>query len=264
MTCTRPLHTAVLAVLAAGATALGLAAPASAQPMAGDASASQLTLGLGAVYAPSYEGSDEHKTRALPLINYRSGRFFAGTLGGIGYNLSSRPEFEFGPLLSYRFGRDESDAVRLRGLGDIDPSADLGVFVRWNLRPAFLHATVKQGLGGQAKGAHVRFGAGYRMVLSPSDLLLLDASAEWADKRVMQAFFGVDPIQATRSGLPAYAAGAGIRRYGLGAMWTRGFTPQWFSSVGLGVYRLGQQAADSPITVDRQAMAVSAGISYRF
>ena len=71
----------------------------------------------------------------------------------------------------------------------------------------------------------MRFGAGYRMALSPTDLLLLDASAKWTDKRLKQAYFGVDPIQATRSGQPA---------------------------------------ADSPIIVDRQAMAVSAGISYRF
>ena len=201
---------------------------------------------------------------SAPRRNYRNGRFVAGTLVGVGYNLSSLPDLEFGPVLSYRPGRDESDSVHLRGLGDIDAAADLGAFVRWNRRPFLLHANVKQGFSGDAKGLHGRFGAGFALALTPSDRLVVDASAEWADSKMMQAWFGVTPAQALHSGLPSYQADAGIRRYGVGINWTHAFNPQWFSTAGFGGYRLGDQAAGSPVTVDRNQGVVSVGIGYRF
>lgn len=261
--CVAPSRFVTLSLAVAG---LAFAVNASAQTddSAVTDSGAKLTIGLGTAYAPRYEGSDDYKARALPLINYRNGRFFAGALGGVGYNFASTPELEFGPVLSYRPGRDESDAVRLRGLGDIDASADLGAFVRWNLRPFFLHASVKKGISGDVKGTHARFGAGYALTLAPTDRLVFDASAEWSDAKEMQAWFGVTPAQALRSGMPAYQADAGIRRYGVGVNWTHTFNAQWFSTVGVGLYRLGNQAANSPITVDRNQGVFSASIGYRF
>lgn len=237
---------------------------ANAQTSPAPEASSHFSVGLGVLHAPEYEGSDEGKTRALPLINYRSGRLFVGTLGGIGYNVSNVPNLEFGPVLSYRFGRDESDSARLQGLGDIDAGADLGGFVRWNLQPFFVHATLKHGLGGDASGTQLRLGAGYGLALGPVDRVVFDASMEWADTDIMQGHYGVTAQQSARSGLPQYSASSGLRRYGVGAIWTHSFTPQWSSTVGLGVYRLGSDAANSPITVQRSVGLVSAGLAYRF
>lgn len=110
--------------------------------------ASTFLDGLGVTHVPIYEDADAYKTRALPMINYRSGRFFAGAIGGVGYNASMMEGFEFGSVMSYRFGRKESDSDRLHGLGDIDEGVDVGAFARWNLHPFFLHATLKQGVSG--------------------------------------------------------------------------------------------------------------------
>lgn len=258
-------HSLIAVALAAAGMAVAVSAMAqSADSDGSPAIGARFTLGAAVAYAPRYEGSDEYKARGLPLINYRNGRFFAGTLSGIGYNFSPSPDWSFGPLLSYRPGRDQDDSDRLRGLGDVDGGADLGGFVRWNLRPFFLHATVKQGIGGGVRGATAKFGAGYAISLSPSDRLILDASIDWADEDVMQAYFGVTPIQSARSGLGVYKADAGVRRYGIGAMWTHSFTPQWFSTVGVAAWRLGDEAAASPITRDRNAGMLSAGVGYRF
>lgn len=258
-TCSGRLSVAVL-VLAS----LVAATSAAAQTTAAPKSESSFTLGLGAVHAPEYEGSEKYKTRALPLINYRSGRFFVGTLGGVGYNFSNIPNVEFGPVLSYRFGRQESDSVRLQGLGDIDVGADVGGFLRWNLQPFFVHATLKQGVGGNVKGTQLNLGAGYRLPLGPVDQLVFDASMDWADQDIMQGTYGVSATQSAASGLAVYSASSGIRRYGVGAVWTHSFTPQWFSTVGAGVYRLGSDAATSPITTETNVGLVSAGLSYRF
>jgi len=256
-----------LIAMALAAAGMAVAVSAMAQSADSDgspATGARFTLGAVAAYAPRYEGSDEYKARGLPLINYRNGRFFAGVLSGIGYNFSPSPDLSFGPLLSYRPGRDQDESDRLRGLGDVDGGADLGGFVRWNLQPFFLHATVKQSIGGSVRGATAKFGAGYAISLSPSDRLIFDASIDWADEEVMQAYFGVKPIQSARSGLGVYKADAGVRRYGIGAVWTHSFTPQWFSTVGVAAWRLGDEAAASPITRDRNAGMLSAGIGYRF
>jgi outer membrane protein len=257
-----------IALLAAG----GWAAATSAQAQtatepganAGTASPYSLAVGVAVARVPTYEGSDRFDTRAVPLIAYRSGRFFAGTLSGVGYNLSNLANLEFGPVLTYRFGRDESDDARLRGLGNIDAGADVGAFVRWNAQPLSLSATLEQGVGGNLTGTKVRLNAGYALSINRSNSLRLDATLDWADTEVMQGFFGISAPQAARSGLAAYNAASGIRRYGVSAVWAYSITPQWVSTVRLGVYRLGSEAANSPLTVRRNMGLVSAGLSYRF
>lgn len=251
----------VLLVAAGWAATSAARAQAPAEPAAAPYS---LTLGLAVARMPEYEGSDRFDTRALPIISYRSGRFFAGTLTGVGYNLSNLPALEFGPVLSYRFGRDESDSPRLSGLGDIDAGADLGAYVRWNAQPFSLSARLEQGLGGNVKGTSLRLDAAYGMVINQSNALRFNAAIEWADADVMQGFFGISAPQSLRSGLPTYTASSGVRRYGVAATWAHNITPHWATTVRLGIYRLGSEAASSPITLKRSAAVVSAGLSYQF
>jgi outer membrane scaffolding protein for murein synthesis (MipA/OmpV family) len=252
-----------LAVLVAAAAATS-AVWAQYAPDDQSSAGAKFTLGSVAASAPRYEGADHYRLRALPFVNYRDGRFFAGALTGIGFAFTPTADLQIGPVLSYRFGRDENDDDRFRGLGDIDAGVDAGVFVRWNLRPWFVHATLKQGIGGNVTGTQFNVGAGYVLGLSPRDRVVFDTAVDWADEDVMQGIFGVTDAQSLRSGLPTYRADAGVRRLGVGALWTHAFTAQWFSSVGVAAYRLGHQAADSPITVDRNGAAVTVGAGYRF
>ena len=265
-----------IALLAVGGWAVATSAQAQSTPAqaqatttmpganAGVTSPYSLTVGAAVARLPTYEGSDRFETRALPVIAYRSGRFFAGTLSGVGYNLSNLANVEFGPVLNYRFGRDESDDVRLRGLGNIDVGVDVGAFVRWNAQPLSLSATLEQGVGGNVTGTTVRLNAAYALSINRSNSLRFDALVDWADTEVMQGFYGISAPQAARSGLPLYTASSGVRRYGVGAVWAHNITPQWMSTVRLGVYRLGSEAVDSPLTLRRNVGLVSAGLSYRF
>jgi outer membrane protein len=225
-------------------------------------SSGKWTLGLGAVYMPSYEGSDEHKTRALPIISYKSGRLAAG-IGGISYNFSPNNRFEFGPRLSLRGGRDESDADRLRGLGDIDIGVDLGLFARWHLAGWTLQADVKHGMG-DAEGSKIGLGVDHTTSFGAADVLRVGAELDWTDSKYTQAYFGVDARQSARSGLASYSAGAGIKSYGANAVWIHSFTPAVFSMVGLHYKRLAGDAADSPITEEKNMVGVSATVGYRF
>jgi MipA family protein len=221
------------------------------------------TLGIGAAYVPRYEGSKEHHLTGLPVIAYRNGRFAAG-VGGLSYNLSPASTFEFGPAVSFSRGRNESDADRLRGLGDIKGGAEAGAFARWHIASWTLHANLKRGLGNGPKGTQLQFGIGHSTRLGSADRLQLGASLDWADDKYTQAYFGVTPAQSAASGLAAYSADAGIKSYGVNATWIHTFTPVWFSTVGVHAKRLAGDAANSPITGQRNVTGASAAVGYRF
>lgn len=250
------------ALACAALAAAGVARAQSSLPDEG--TTSRFVVGAGAAHVPRYEGADSQRTRALPLISWRSGRFFAGALGGIGYDVSTVPGLSFGPVLSYRFGRDEDWSPRLRGLGDVDAGADVGAFARWNLRPFFAHANLRRGIGGGPAGTQARLGAGYMLQAAPADRVIFDLSVDWADREVMQAFFGVDATQSRRSGRARHDVGSGVRRYGASVAWTHTYTPRWFSTVGASLMTLGSGAADSPIVDRRTSPAVSLAVGYRF
>lgn len=72
---------------------------------------SEFSIGLGVACLPRYEGADERRLRALPLVNYRNGRFFAGALNGIGYHFSPVRDLEFGPVVC-RGGRGVTKTIR--------------------------------------------------------------------------------------------------------------------------------------------------------
>ena len=258
------LYPSAITLLVLATLGMSTAAIAQSESNASNKNESNFTVDAGLAYSPEYEGSEDYKTSVLPLINYRNGRFFAGALGGIGYDLSTKKGLSIGPVLSYQPGRDESDHERLKGLGDIDPSANLGAFVKWDLQPFSVNSTIKQGLGGDVSGTELKLGVGYALPLGPKDSLNFDASINWADQDIMEGYFGVTPEQSNNSGLATYDASAGIRRYGVGASWTHIYTPKVFSTLNAGVYQLGSEAADSPITTSRTGGLVGASVGYKF
>ncbi len=255
-------------MLAGVAFALALAAPAlaaaqSADEKKSDGDSNSFALGAGAAYLPRYEGADEYRYRALPLIDYRRGDFFVGGQG-IGYNFSAVKSWQVGPVLSYRPPRHEDASPRLRGLGSISGGVDVGVYARWTMQQFSLSATVKRSLGGAATGTQVSLGAGYGMRLGSADRLNLGVSVDWADRNIMQTYFGVDGTQSMRSGLPAYTVGSGLRRYGARVSWTHTFNRRWFSMASYSAYRLGSEIAGSPIVQRRDGHVISLMAGYRF
>jgi outer membrane protein len=234
--------------------------PAGAPPVGG----ATVTVGLSLARMPRFDGAAHDRTRALPLLSYRSGRFFADPLLGVGYDLSNLDGWQLGPMLAYRFGRKAHDDAHLQGLGDIAGGLDLGGFARRSLGPIQLQATLRQGVSGQARGTQLKLGASYTLAAGLNDRLVLDASVDWADRTVMQGLFGVTVAQSARSGLPQHDVGAGVRRFGSGVLWTHALTPQWFSTAGLTLHRLGDNTATSPVAQKRHTSMMVLGLGLRF
>jgi MipA family protein len=88
-------------------------------------------VGLGAQYAPRYEGAQERRTTAMPMlqVQWSNGVFISGM--SMGMHLSESPSFEYGPLVALAPGRDSS-GTRMFRLGSVgnnggDPTTTLPV-----------------------------------------------------------------------------------------------------------------------------------------
>ena len=121
-----------LAALAAAASA----AEAGGLPDFG----SEWQVGGVVFVAPTYEGAKDYEVRGAPFIapagldDATSRVQFRGP-DDLRFRALEFSGFEAGPLIGWRFVRDESDAFRLRGLGDVDGGLVLGGYAGFRAGP---------------------------------------------------------------------------------------------------------------------------------
>ena len=154
--------------------------------------------------------------------------------------------FEFGPVAGYRFGRDEDDAARLDGLGDIDGGLVLGGFATYRTGPLAFSVSYHHQATGDDTGGLVRFGAEY--VIRPSAGFKLTASlgANYATEDYMTSFFGVSAAQSVSSGLPAYSPDAGFKDVYVGATASIDLTDRWTLSAHGPLFAPGRRCRRQP------------------
>lgn len=236
----------------------------------------QVGVGLAPVVSPVFEGADDYGFSIFPDLRFQyRDRFFASVPEGIRYRLINEPHLKVGPIARLRFGREEDDggspffitgsAGGLDGLGDVDAAAELGGFIRYDLGPWRSRFELRRGFGGHegvvgdvsldyAGGSSSwRYAFGPRMRFGSSDFV--------------DPYFGVDAVQASRSGLSLYDADGGVNSVGFGinAIIPKG---QRMTLVLFGGYdRLLGDIADSPL-VDRRGdanqVSIGAALSWRF
>lgn len=233
----------------------------------------EFRLGAGAIYKPDYEGSDDYEVSPLPMfaISYKDVIFLEGPkLGADVVNIEGPGPgdyFRAGPLVNYRFGRDEDDNGALRGLGDVDGSVEVGGFVEYGIRGFSVGATALQDVSDGHGGLTVEFQGGYRHQFGERWSVQTEVSSTWADDSYTQSYFGIDARQSLRSGYRQYDAGGGVKDVGVSFAVGYAVTENWNVMGRVGYTRLLGDAADSPI-VDQEgsANAYQAGIfvGYRF
>lgn len=247
------LITAVLA-----APTLSVADPV---PMSSDW---DVSLGLATITLPSYLGDNKNRSLIAPdiSVSYKD-RFFASTLGGLGYNVINQNGWRAGPIVKYHAGRqengdesyfvDDGTTNDLQGLGDIEGTAEIGGFVEYTKNFFQTSLEIRQGIDGH-EGAlgdvSIQY-LGQQLIAGKSVAYAIGPQAVLGDSDYLSAFFSVDEQQSAASGLSIYEADGGILSYGLRGSVVVPVTDR-VSVVGFGsVNRLADEVADSSLVSTR-------------
>lgn len=262
-----------LAALATG-VAVSMAAPARAQDAAPAGTVFDgdwLIVGGGAVYGPSYDGSDDYVVDPVPAIQ---GRVFGIGINARNSGLSldfindggNKVSFALGPSARLRSNRAVhiKDPVveqlgTLRRAIEVGGSAGIGFNkLLTGYDTLTFSVDVRKDINGSHGGLVINPSVGYFTPLSKGIAVALSADAEHADDRFMDYYFSVTPAGSAATGgvLPAYRARGGWRQLGgtaLVALDLDGdLTNGGLSIIAIGRYaRLINDAEFSPIVSQR-------------
>lgn len=227
------MRTAILAAaLAAAFPTVALAQsdgpPADAGVFAGD----WLTVGVGAGYAPSYEGSDDYTVFPAPLVQGRLlGISITPRPGGVALDFipdgkDAKVGFSLGPTARIRSNRKshiKDDVVARLGKLDtaVEVGANAGVTV-YDLLTGYdsvtLSSDVRWDVAGAHKGMVVGPSLSYFTPVSRGAVINLSLGAEHVDNDYADYYFSVTPAGAAASGLPVFDADGGWKSVGLNAI----------------------------------------------
>ncbi|MBB5701088.1 outer membrane scaffolding protein for murein synthesis (MipA/OmpV family) [Ochrobactrum daejeonense] len=222
----------------------------------------KVTVGVGSVYLPEYEGSDEFEIQPFPIISAQFGEYVHLDADGLRVDVWQHGGLKFAVTGGVEMGRKEDDSDYLRGLGDIDVGGVVGGLVSYETGPIELYASLDKTIGG-SDGLTGKVGAKasyqYEKFIFSADL-----SGTWADSKHMESYFGITSAQSTRSGLAEYEAGAGFKRVDLKGSVTYRWTEHWSITGAAGAGLLLGDAKDSPIVKDDVQPFAMLGVGYRF
>lgn len=228
-----------------------------------------ISVGVGVIYGPSYDGSDDYVITPAPIVQ--------GELGGIGItprpagfalDFLQNPEegigFSFGPSFRLRSNRAVSikDPV-VKDLGKLKRAVEIGPTAGVTI-PKVLHGydslsfstDVRWDVAGAHEGMVVAPSVTYFTPLSRGAAVAISFDAEYGDAQFMDYYYSVSPAASASSGLTQFEADSGFTRAGvslLGGMDLNGdLTDGGMSVVFMGGYsRMLGDAKRSPFTSER-------------
>lgn len=236
-------------------------------------------LGLGPGVYPDFEGSRHSGIQAVPVVSLRYrdmievinnevkvtafNKLFAPAVN------SDRPggSLRVGPLVSLNFGRSEDDSVDLKGMGDVGTSIELGAFISFLLPNDRFRARLRQDIAGGHKGATLQLDYTHTFIRGQRVSLSGTLGLDGGSAAYMKTFFGVNPLQAARTGLPAYRAAAGLKDANAGINGSYVINDNWTVFATLNYERLLGTAASSPLIRlrgDRNNISASSFLVYGF
>ncbi|TCS59893.1 outer membrane protein [Primorskyibacter sedentarius] len=196
-------------------------------------------LGLGAQFAPEYEGSDEYSVGPTGTASLNELRF-----GSI--NFSSSPDdlgLSLGPSFRYLAERDSDDFDELDGIPDNDAAVELGLKATYKWEGFQVFGQLRKGVTGH-EGLVGELGADAKYEISGATSLSFGPRVGFGDDEYMDYAFGV-PNSATA--LSAYDPDGGIRSFGAEARIRHDLGAKTAIEGRLAWERLAGDAEDSPI-----------------
>jgi MipA family protein len=245
-----------------------------------------VSIGVGAAYAPSYEGSDDYNCNPAAIIRGRVGGFnFFSRATALYFDVArgdpaARTDFLIGPMVNLRFDRSnriKDDAVER--LGELDMAIEAGAFVGMS-RTGVLHEydTIQARLdfvhdvSGTHDGYVVTPNLEYGTPLSVNAYVGASVSADFASGDFADTYYSVDPAGTARSGLRTYDADGGLKNARFTLLGLHSLTGNLTTS-GLSLFAVGSYSRmiggfrDSPLVADvgsRHQYFAAGGLSYTF
>jgi outer membrane scaffolding protein for murein synthesis (MipA/OmpV family) len=229
-----------------------------------------LTIGAGAAFVPSYDGSDDYVITPVPLVQGSLlGVAISPRPGGVALDLiddGDRPgvHFSAGPafrLRSNRTGDVKDEVVAL--LPERETAIEVGPSVGLSV-PGVLHGfdslsftvDARWDVAGAHEGMTVSPSVSYTTPLSMGTVAILGLSAEYADDSFADYYYSITPADSLASGLPVFDADGGFRSAGatllVGQDLNGNVLDGGLSLFAIGGYsRLLGDAAETPITSQR-------------
>lgn len=218
-----------------------------------------VALGVGTI--PDYMGSDDNTAGIAPaaLISWgHSERYTQLLATELAVNIIDSATWNFGPVLNYRFDRDDIDDDVVRRVSDLTATIEAGAFLKWKWisgsdpRHRFLAAfQATHGFAGAHDGYLASGSAKYFFPVGRPFTIWFGTAATFADDDFMSTYFDVDAAGARRSGLPVFDADGGLHdiRALFGLIFS--LSPNWHLGGGIIYRKLMEDAADSPVVALR-------------
>jgi len=224
------------------------------------------TFGPGIGVQPAFMGAKRYRTLPSAIFDIRyKDQFFLSDAEGIGVNLIHEPGFRAGVGMGYDFGRNTHDDPRLRDLPNVSFAPEPKVFAQYFLFPVVLTASLRKGIGGN-DGVVGDLGAYVPVPLTQDRTWLLFAgpSVTLADRRYMNAYFGVAPDSSRLSGLRSFEANGGFSSAGAGLTNFYLIGDHWLLEGDFAYRRFLGDAARSPVIETKIQTSVDFNVGYRF
>lgn len=223
----------------------------------------QYTVGAGTIYSPNYKGDDEGQLSLFPNIQIAYGdQFSASFFDGIRYRVYQNNDWTIGPIARYHFGREEDgsnpfalgdDTDDLLGLGDVDGSLEVGVFIDYDWKPFRTSFEIRQGLGGH-EGLVSELELSYQgnaVWQNQRFIYSIGLSLTYTDGEYNDRFFGVNAQQSSASGLAVYDADQATLSYGIGGTLIIPHSAKISTVIFASYTRLGETIEDSSLVSER-------------
>ncbi|MEM1264774.1 MAG: MipA/OmpV family protein [Pseudomonadota bacterium] len=235
-----------------------------------------IAVGIGV--EPEYLGSEDMVPTPFAAGRYDAGPIVIESRGlGLAFDFVSPltgGTFAAGPVVGYRFGRDDVDNAVVDRLATVDPSFEIGGFARYSLLDIAMTGDslsfevsamidVSDGHGGGV----VTPGVTYAVPVTDRFRTSIGVSANYGDGNFNDSFFSVDASGSAASGLPVFDADGGFYSAGLSLTGSYQLTQRWGVLGIVQVDRLIGDASSTPIvTQEGTETQVFGGlaISYSF
>lgn len=246
-----------------------VAAQPAEQSMFGEKT--EVTIGAGATYAARYPGAASRQLVPNPVLSIQRGILFADTLRGVGLQYQSASEFYVAQSFFYDLGRLDRNnswrpgSNRLAGMGDVPGSATARTLIAQAFTAWFLvSAETEMALRDTARRNRYRLGVEFTPLKNAVDTVTIDLDGWWGDGRYNQAWFGVTPRQAARTGFAVFGPGAGVYQQVPGVSWEHHLDHHWSSTLQLTGTRYIGKVSDSPVVAQRTSASATAAIAYTY